>query len=229
MSDLESRLAELPSEYEPIIALAREFASYGIGDEGDDVLLAGHEPERGRLAYAVTLFPGLSADSIEAYGVNHNVSFPPVFKRFLQHLNGAFLCELSIFGIPPSMLLDPSRLSRSNRNPYDIGTANNFWIAEYKYESPPGFHFGSRNVSWSHQIGYFLRSDGSVVSLSKDGSDFLRRTWPAFDVWLEEELAVTLRDRPQYLSEVQQESRKAGRRHMLRRLLPWNWHRWWNS
>ncbi len=229
MSDLESRLTQIPTEYGPIVSLARQFANSGIGEEKGDVVLIGHEPDRARLAYAVTLFPGLKRESIRRYEQLHKIVIPASLKLFLEHINGASLCELSIYGIPPSMIDDSPVISRSNRNPFDLSSAVQFWHLEFEASKPLEFHFGSRDIGWSDQIGYFLRNDGSVISHPKRGTEYVSETWPSFEVWLRDEIEKTMSHRPYFLQECAAERKKAGRRHFRSKLLPWNWHRWLNQ
>ncbi|MEO1324905.1 MAG: hypothetical protein AAFV59_18085 [Pseudomonadota bacterium] len=226
MNNLDSWLAKLPSEYEPISDLTRQFALSGVDEDEGGVILAGHEPTRGPQAYAVALFPGLTSHAIQRYEALNELTIPATVKAFLGHVNGAFLCELSLYGIPPSMIDNPPMLSRSTRNPYDIATANHYWRAGFERVEPTEFYIGGRNVSWSGQIGYFIRDDGSIVSYPKRGTDFPITTWPSFEVWLNDELNRMMTHRPAFLEESEIEGRKADRRYFRQKLLPWNWYRW---
>ena len=214
--------------FEPILSLLQTFDKSDFTEEDGGIVLVGHEPERGLMAYAVTLFPGLSIEDIERYEEATGIDFPKTLKKFLQRLNGAFLSDLSIYGIPTSMLNNPPLLSRSVRNPYDVATATKLWRLAYEDADHDEFHFSGRNISWSGQIGYFLRKDGSVVSYPKNKTVYKSQVWPSLDEWLRDEIDNTILNRPVLLEEVESESRKANKRYQLLRFLPWNWHRWWN-
>jgi hypothetical protein len=194
--DLDKFLGELPSDYSPIKQLVQSFDCSDIyKDEGGNMLM-GHEPEIAPLAFAVTVFPGVQNEAIEQYEHSNQIVFPEPLKEFLNHINGAYLCELNIYGIPLSMLQYPPKLSRSIRNPLNVATATKIWRVEFNGPQVDEFHFASRNISWTVQIGYFWRPDGSVVSYPLGKAEYQSRAWPTFTTWLHNELGATLRDRP---------------------------------
>ena len=105
-------------------------------------------------------------------------------------MNGGKILELSIYGIPPSMLGDIPMLDRSTGNPFDLATANRSWRLEYE-DADKDFLFGGRDIGWDEQVGYFLRRDGTVIARwngkyrdgSKPGTK-IRAEWLSFEDWL---------------------------------------------
>lgn len=230
MSEIEAKFSKVPSKFAPIEALARKFSDQESFTVEDGVYLFGNESERGPRACAVTLFPGLQEKVISRYEELHDIHIPEPIRAFLGHFNGAILCEMSIYGIPPSMIDDPALLSRSVRNPLDIGTAAKIWRVGFPSAKETEFHFGSRNIGWSSQIGYFFRYDGSVAAYSRyKKADGAVNTWPTFEDWLRDEIDAMVQHRPLFLEECRLGNLRANRRYFFEKLLPWNWHLWFRG
>jgi hypothetical protein len=200
---LEDRLSSLPSNLQSIADFVRAELPVDIHIEtSSQALLVRHTPEEGVRAFAITLFPAISSEFIERYEQIHGIELSPPIRHLLMHVNGGFLRELSLCGIPLSMAAEPPLLSRSGRNPFDIATAIRAWRAGYRYESEAEVLFASRNAGWTLQYGYFLRPDGSVARYTKHDRPRESKSWPSFEVFLAEELAETRRHRPAYLADV---------------------------
>jgi len=135
-------------------------------------------------AFAVVLFLPLEAELISRYERAHSVSIPAAFRDILRLLNGAFLFELSLFGIPPSMVL--GGLDRSVLQPHDVSSANHDWRRPYQAPADR-FHFGGGPLSEDEDVGYFLLEDGSVESYRQAGQ--MVQAWPDFRSFLLEEIA----------------------------------------
>jgi len=81
-------------------------------------LRVSHRPEIGTEAYACVLFPGVGLDVIDRYEGVHRarlssyLGIPPIYKNLLTRLNGAYLFNIALFGVPPSMVQNPPLLDR---------------------------------------------------------------------------------------------------------------------
>lgn len=200
---LQDQLSGLTLDLEPIksCVMARLPTGAFIEKPGD-VVLIGHEPDRGTEAYAIELFPGIGPNVIDRYERLHRVEVPTAIRSMLQQLNGCKLLELSIFGIPLSMAQEPPLLTRDQRCPFDLGTAIRIWRHGYPLNAPDAVHFASRNVGWDSQVGYFLNANGSVASYAKNAKAGELSRWDTFAQWLQLELNETQRHHEAYTAEV---------------------------
>lgn len=181
---LESSLARLRPAYDPLAQYIEE-AACGLAweDNQSGALLVARNPERGTHAYDVTLFPPAEELATEQLVGYLNRPIPRDLREFFRHSNGAFLGELSIYGIL-------SRLSRSARAPLDIGMGR-LWRSSYAACDEDFVLFASRNVSDDGQIGYFLSDQGLVLAR---GNEKLKApadsgSWPSFNDWLRHQLS----------------------------------------
>jgi hypothetical protein len=150
-----------------------------------------HRPEIGTEAYACVLYPGLGFDVIDRYEGVHRarlssyLDIPPFYRDFLTRLNGAYLFDIALFGVPPSMAQNPPLLDRSALQPLDVCTANDTWRLEYRV-ARSNFYFASGSHSSTESVGYFLTPDNRVeaylVGEKKIGE------WAGMDVFLTEEV-----------------------------------------
>jgi hypothetical protein len=193
--ELEQRLRRLP---ETLAASARRLSTFGAWVETPGgTLLLGHQPEIAPVKYAICIYPPLPGEAVEVYRAQRGFDMPTSFREFLSCLNGLNFFELSIYGIPPSMLGETPLLSRSSRSPLDIGTAALAWWAGFPLAIGHDFLFGSRNIGWNTQVGYFIRSDGSVVGYQKGQEDpdlALHGVWSNFEEWFGKELVAAEAD-----------------------------------
>jgi hypothetical protein len=102
---------------------------------------------------------------------------PDFCLRFLAAMNGAFVHELSLFGLP-------GPLDRSSLQCHDLQTANRHWARGYR--GAEGLHFGASPWNDRENVGYFfakrrfraLRPNGTCVG-----------TWTSFSALLDDEVA----------------------------------------
>jgi hypothetical protein len=185
-------------------------------EQPGDVVLVRHRPDRGPEAFAIELYPGISRQTIERYETLHKIEIPTPIRKLLTRVNGCALLELSVFGIPPSMVAEPPLMSRDQRNPYDLGTAARIWRHGYPSAIADAFHFASRDVSWDAQIGYFLKPDGSVVSCNRRIELGEARRWDSFGDWLRFELEETRRHHPTFEAEIRRKESELNDAHRKR-------------
>ena len=152
-----------------------------------------HRPKVAPQAFAVVLYLPLEAESISRYEQTHSISIPATFRDILRLLNGAFLFELSLFGVPPSMV--DGGLDRSVLQPHDLSTANCYWRASY-HAPADSFYIGGGPFSSEEHVAYFLLEDGSIESYRKGGE--IVRGWPDYRVFLSEEIARSEAMYPEY-------------------------------
>ncbi len=91
---------DLTDELSPI----RDVAMRLIGTDPKYILSKGamsisKRPKIGPEAYALNLFEGISHDDISKYERIHGLEVNPFYRNILLSLSGAFLFEISLFGI----------------------------------------------------------------------------------------------------------------------------------
>ncbi|MFN7920183.1 MAG: hypothetical protein U0Q16_08805 [Bryobacteraceae bacterium] len=140
-------------------------------------------------AYCLVLYPGISERDQDRYRdiqvANRRGPIPaiaPEYKAILAHLNGAFLFQASLFGIPRSMLRTPPLLDRSTLQPIDLLSSN----IQSRYGADPGlFHFGAGPFTDTENVGYFCDA-GRVKAYLRGGR--LLHEYASFREFFTEEL-----------------------------------------
>ncbi len=187
---------QLIDELSPI----RDVAMRLIGADPKYILSNGvmsisKRPKIGTEAYALNLFEGVSHDDISKYERIHGLEINPCYRKILLSLSGAFLFQISLFGIPPSMNQFPPRLDRSSPQPHDLATANRIWNFEFK-DVDHLFHFGGGPWSHHENVGYFLDAEGKISAVLKDGT--VIKSWDKFGEFLTSELERAEKNYPEY-------------------------------
>lgn len=142
-------------------------------------------PKIGSQAYALTLYAGVTEDGISKYEQIHDFEIDPNYRKILLTLSGAFLFQISLFGIPLTMTQFPPRLDRSKLQPHDLATANRSWKSDFKCIDHL-FYFGGGPWSHHENVGYFLDAEGNTSAILKDGT--VTKSWNKFGEFLTSEL-----------------------------------------
>ena len=186
VSRLEGGLVPLRIEAERLIG------PDAVMDPPSGAALISHRPKIAPGAYACVIFPGVTAEKITRYEqIQHNVGnrtfeIPAAYREALMNLNGGWIFQLALYGLPPSMCSIPQQLDRSKRQPLDIGLANQDWCRKYS-PLPSQFHFGSGPYSWEENLGYFLEPNSRVIALRQGG---LRVSeWPSIAAFMDAEIS----------------------------------------
>lgn len=159
------------------------------------VLSISKRPKIGSQTYALILYEGITDDGISKYEQIHEFEINPNYRKILLTLSGAFLFQISLFGIPLTMNQFPPRLDRSSLQPHDLASANRFWKSEFK-NIDHLFHFGGG--PWSHRenVGYFLDAEGNISAILKNGT--VINSWDKFSEFLINELERAEINYPEY-------------------------------
>jgi hypothetical protein len=190
---VQSMLSNLDRELTPIRLLAERLASSDSSiDLQTGAALISHRPQVGTEAFACVIFPGIreeqtiSYENIQRSRGNDCFAIPGAYRSIIRRMNGAQLFRLMLYGLPPTMCQTSPLLNRSARQPLDLGTANQFWRKKYSSD-PTLFHFGGGPHSPKENVGYFLRSNGSVVALLVGEHE--EGEWPSIENFLSHELS----------------------------------------
>jgi hypothetical protein len=134
--------------------------------------------------YGLLLFPPADKKMIEDYEKMADIKIPDLYKGILATMNGCFIYDFSLFGIPKSMY-ENKLLDRSDAYQFDIGRANNFWTGEYDIDLSL-FHFGGRHYSYHENTGYFIEGEKTIHSILKSGQ--VIKSWTSFKKFIEDEV-----------------------------------------
>ncbi len=180
---LEDFIINFPAELGPLRDLAMRLDG-NDHPQSDDVAAYGHRPKIAPQAFALRIYPPLGNEELSRYQMIHSFEISPHYLRTLSFLSGVFAFNLSLFGLPRSML--NGLISRSTLQPYDLATANRHW--KYGYSVPDRwFHFGGGSYSDDKNVGYFFDDLGAIHSALQDGS--VLASWQSFHEFLQDELS----------------------------------------
>jgi hypothetical protein len=188
MEKAHSILDALPTELAPLAAVARGLLDKPGDLAEDGVLRLGHRPWVAPENYAITLYPGLPADSLHRYARQFVLEVPETYASVLAATNGAYCFGMALVGVPRSMLGSPPLLDRSRLQCQDMGMLARSAVYEYRKLPPGAFHFGWRHFSYRENIGYFL-ADGRIMSIRKSGK--VVDNWNGVAPFLQAELAAS--------------------------------------
>ena len=189
---IEQFVQRLDGDLSPLKTFVQQFSLFDANlDPLTGALRLSHRPAIGTEAYACILYPCVDLDVIEQYEAIHRartsryVDIPPFYKEVLRRLNGAFIFETALFGVPSSMVQNPPRLDRSTQHPLDVGTANEDWYLEYGVDHSR-FFFASGSHSHTENVGYFLTPDNHIEGYLRGGKEIAQ--WETLGTFLAAEI-----------------------------------------
>jgi hypothetical protein len=180
-------LDNLPTEFKPVVEQATRYYSF---DDKADIRKDGAIQIFNRTwvapgNYGLLLFPPADNKLIAKFEKQNKLKTPKFYKSVLGHMNGCFIYDFALYGLPESMY-SSGLLNRSSLYQFDLGTANQFWKYEYETDTDNLFHIGGRAYSFDENIGYFIDSDGNILSLRKNGKQL--RAWTNFGDFMKDEI-----------------------------------------
>jgi hypothetical protein len=216
LENLERLLEDLTGPLAPI----RELALRLIGPDSTTDATSGAICISRRLkiapeAYALRIYPGIPETLVTAYEEIHHCRIAEFYRDLLEHMNGAHLFEVTLFGVPPSMAKRPPQIDRSTAWPLDIGTAQENWRLDYQ-STGADFFIGYGPYSDDEHLGYFLWPNGGIEALRRNGDR--HGQWGDFRSFLVDELARAAAVYPKHEETMQAMLRhSSGWRGLLRR------------
>ncbi len=151
LTSAERFLEHLTGELEPVRDLVLRFLDRGSCiDAASGALCVSHRPGIAPEAGALRLFHAVGDRVISTYEQIHSITICPEYRSVLKRMNGAFLFEISLFGLPPSMCRVPPLLDRSTAWPLDLGSAQRNWAREYNVVGKSGKADGKADsLNWA--------------------------------------------------------------------------------
>jgi hypothetical protein len=179
MEDLASKIDNYSDEYLAIKRQAKKYLRNNSAIDDNNTLNIFHRPWVAPFNWGLNLYKGADKQWLEQFEQETKKIIPTFYKTFLLAINGCFVYDLSLFGLPPSLYLNQT-LDRSQLQCHDLGSANTNWIYEYRVDKN-SFHFGNRAYTHDENLGYFfydnkiksIITNGRTVSQWDNYSDFL--------------------------------------------------------
>lgn len=184
--DVKIFLDKLSNDFSPIVEQAKKYFDNNSKIRKDGAAEIFRRPWVAELNYGLWLFPPVETTWLDNFVERTNKPIPNLYKKLLLELNGCFVYDFSLFGLPKSVYTT-GLLDRSTTQQFDLGTANRNWIREYDVD-PDLFHIGGRSYSYSENIGYFIDGD-TILSIRKSGE--IIDTWNTLLEFLSDEIAVS--------------------------------------
>jgi hypothetical protein len=179
ISKIKERLTKFDKDYKPIIQQGLKYISNNSNIDEFNTLNILHRPWVASENWGIKLYDSAKLSWIEDFARKTGKVIPDFYVSFLLNLNGCFIYDLSLFGLPPS-LYGNGVLNRSILQCHDLTAANNSWIVEYRIDEK-AFYFGGRAYSEDENVGYFyfndlifsIRNNGEVIDKWLNFYDFL--------------------------------------------------------
>jgi|688.fasta_scaffold211250_2 hypothetical protein len=135
--------------------------------------------------FGLLLFPPVDLEWFDKFNEKTNLTIPKMYQDILSEMNGCFVYDFSLFGLPKTMYTT-GLLSRTVLQQYDLGTANTTWIHNYDIDTSL-FHIGGRAYSYEENVGYFI-DNNKIVSIKENGE--IVGSWTTFADFLKEEINI---------------------------------------
>jgi hypothetical protein len=146
-----------------------------------EILQLGRDTSVAPEYFELNLYQGL--DNINEIESKYQLAIPAAYKSFLSQINGGFINDISLFGLPKTWL-ETGLVDRSVLEPLNLYTANETWIDDLGI-NPKYFIFGSSPYSDSFNINYLIYEDRIYGALE---NEVIVENWPTIDAMLEDEL-----------------------------------------
>lgn len=184
MKEIIDRITALPDELKPITSQVKKYLENNSNIE-EAVLKVLHRPWVAPLNWGLMLYKGADPKWFLDFERRTKKTIPEFYQSFLENINGGFIYEMSIYGLPPSFY-DIGVLNRTVLQCHDLATANISWIREYRVD-PKFFHFASRPYSSRENIGFFF--DGNKILSARTNGEILNK-WATLRDMLFDEIEI---------------------------------------
>ena len=180
---IENRLKTFPNILAPIKDISQKYIQQG-GKIDDGTVKIYNLTWEAPLQYGITIFKPTPDGYIEKFERDNDIEIPVVYKQFLKEMNGCYVFELTMFGLPPS-IYKPDIDHKYFIECYDLAVANKEWKYDYQTDSN-SFYFGGRTYLYNENIGYFIDSVGVIKAVRYNGQ--VLNKWASFSAFLKDEI-----------------------------------------
>jgi hypothetical protein len=189
-AEISQRLRKLPAELRPIRDAALRHVQRCSSVDIEGTIQIAHRPWSGCENYAIRLFPPPPRAWLAKFEKEFRQKIPQAVRAILSGTNGAFLFELDLFGLTPSLMRKPALLDRSRAQCLALQLANTHWKRSYQVD-PEWFYFGCGLISPKEHSGYFIAGEDEIVAARKCG-EILHR-WTSLSRFLSDEIRAAER------------------------------------
>ena len=155
----------------------------------EEIIKIGRDTTVAPFYYTIILYPPLPQQDLKRLEDKYNVDIPDSYEAILTQVNGAFVCDISLYGFP-NTYLESGLINRTALEPLNILTANDTWIHQLGLGKRE-FLFGSSSFTDSTIVYYTIR-EKAVIGYLDTGEKI--KEWISVDQMLAEEV-VRLKSR----------------------------------
>ena len=185
-NEIDNFLNNLTPDWTPIKDQATKYFDIDSRIRDDGAVQVFRQPWVAPQSFGLLLFPPVDNKWFEAFAEQTNLTIPKFYQDILLKMNGCFVYDFSLFGLPKTMYTT-GLLSRTVLQQYDLGTANTTWIHSYDIDMSL-FHIGGRTYSDEENVGYFI-DNNKIVSIKENGE--IVNSWTTFADFLKEEINIS--------------------------------------
>lgn len=182
-NEINNFLNNLTLDWEPIKEQAIKYFDLDSKIRNDGAAQIFRRPWVAPQNFGLLLFPPVDKGWFDKFNENTNLIIPKMYQDTLSEMNGCFVYDFSLYGLPKTMYTT-GLLNRTELQQYDLGTANTTWIHSYSVNRDL-FYIGGRAYSYAENIGYFIDND-KIFSVRKNGE--ILNSWTTFSNFLKEEI-----------------------------------------
>jgi len=164
--DINDFLDKLDNDLNPIKEQAVKYYDIDSSLREDNVVQIYKQPWIAPQNFGLLLFPPVNKNWLGEFEKRTGKLIPKIYEKILLQLNGCFVYDFSLFGLPKS-IYTKDVLGRNILQQFDLTEANLSWIKEYNIDQS-FFHIGSRAYSYSENIGYFVDKE-TILSIKTTG------------------------------------------------------------
>ena len=191
--DIKYILDKLDNDLNPIKEQAIRYFDIESNVRADNVVQIFKQPWVAPESFGLILYPPVEKEWLVEFEKKTGKIIPKLYEEILLQMNGCFVYDFSLFGLPKSIYTN-GILDRRILQQFDLTEANSSWIREYDINQDL-FHIGSH--CYDERIGYFvdnniilsIKETGEVVNTFATIKDFLTT-----EIEMAEKMMITERD-----------------------------------
>jgi hypothetical protein len=183
MDKIKARLSKIDIAYFSIVQQGLKYLEDNSTIDNNETINIFHRPWVAPQNWAINLFDSAIPKWIVDFTKRTGREIPNFYKNFLGNLNGCFIYDMSLYGLPPT-IYENRVLSRTRLQCHDLTAANIHWIHEFEIEKT-AFHFGGCSLTDDENSGYFYLND-EIISIRPNGE--ILNKWIDFSVFLADEI-----------------------------------------
>ena len=180
ITDIKDFLDKLDNDLNPIKEQAVKYYDLHSMVREDNAIQLFKQSWIAPQSFGLILFPPADRNWLSEFEKRTGKLIPKIYENILLQMNGCFVFDFSLFGLPKSIYTKGVLDRRGLLQQYDLTEANLSWIREYDIDQNM-FHIGSRLYSDTENTGYFvdretilsIKNTGEIVNTFSTVKDFV--------------------------------------------------------